>query len=77
MSLSLPDGFKLTAGTRVHSSDDPRLHLSGTLDGSVVHLPYYGQTTLGMFDHSLGGDSLSELNQLHADHPDLFRHSGF
>lgn len=65
-SLDWPvHGFK-SAGSAVHG--DP-LHVTGTFAGSnrKSHVPYVGQTTLPMFDHSLGSTfrmpELSALSQ--------------
>jgi hypothetical protein len=76
--MNLPDGFEFTHGTSIHSSHgDPRLHLTGTLGGETVHLPYHGQTTLGMFDHGLGAHKFGDVQSLHERFPDVFRNSGF
>ncbi len=74
----LPPGLILNAGDSVHtSSHDPYPHLTGRLDGKTVHVPYYGQTTLGMFDRNLPGHRLGDLAELHDRFPSTFRDSGF
>ena len=74
--LELNNDFLFTKGTSIHTSDDPRPHLSGSLYGEPVHIPYFGQTTLGMFDRSLGGHTFDEVNNLHSNFPNLFKDSG-
>jgi hypothetical protein len=74
--MNVPEGFEFTDGTSIHTSSDPRPHLTGTLDGETVHLPYYGQTTLGMFDRDLGAHTVDEVQNLHDEFPDVFEDSG-
>jgi hypothetical protein len=72
--------FKLTGGTGIHSSSNLegywKPHLTGTLDDEPVHIPYRGQTTLGMFDKSLGVPTVSKMYELHRDFPSVFKGSG-
>ena len=77
MSLNLPNGFELSRGDSIHTSNDPCPHLTGSMGGNTVHLPYSGQTTLGMFDSGLGGHRLGDVQQLHQQFPTVFRNSGF
>lgn len=75
--MNLPDCFEWSHGDRIHTSEgDPKPHLTGTLGGSTVHLPYYGQTTLGMFDGSLPGARFGEVEKLHGQFPSTFKDSG-
>lgn len=75
--MNTPQGFQFTNGTSIHASrSDPRPHLTGSLGGQKVHLPYHGQTTLGMYDTKLGGHTFGEVNQLHQSYPGLFKNSG-
>ena len=75
--MNLPAGFEFTHGTSIHTSADPCSHLTGSLNGETVHIPYKGQTTLGMFERSLGGHTFEEVNDLHERFPAAFRQSGF
>jgi hypothetical protein len=75
--IKLPDGFQFTHGDSIHTSkDDPHPHLTGTFNGITVHIPYYGQTTLGMFDRSLPGHRIGEMEHLHKAFPSVFKDSG-
>jgi hypothetical protein len=76
MSFGLPQGFQFTHGDSIHTSGDTRPHLTGSVDGQTVHVPYYGQTTLGMFDRDLPGHRLGDVERLHAANQILFRDSG-
>lgn len=76
-NLKLPNGFQFTHGDSIHTSNDPKPHLTGTLNGSTTHIYYHGQTTLGMFDRSLPGHRLGEVNSLHNSFPNTFKKSGF
>lgn len=75
--LEIPAGFQFTHGDSIHTSADPRPHLTGTLQGVTVHIPYGGQTTLGMFDTALGGHRVGDVGVLHDRFPGAFRNSGF
>jgi hypothetical protein len=77
MSLELPSGVGVTHGTSIHTSSDQRPHLTGTLGGTTIHLPYHGQTTLGMFDRGLGAHKLEDVQALHERFPGVFKASGF
>lgn len=77
--MKLPDGFSATGGWSIHKCDchpDQQPHLTGTLNGKPAHIEYRGQTTLGMFDRSLGGHTFGEVNQLHSQFPSVFKDSG-
>lgn len=82
-NLDLPNGFQFTAGDSIHTNNsnhpnaDRMPHLSGTLNGSTTHIPYQGQTTLGMYDRSLPGHRLNDVRDLHQSYPDTFNKSGF
>jgi hypothetical protein len=74
--LPLPLGFE-DKGESIHTSPgDMMPHLTGSFGGKAKHIRYYGQTTLGMFDRSLPGHRLSELDSLHEQFPALFKDSG-
>ena len=75
--LNLPDGLKLDRGDSIHTSNDPRPHLTGLLNGDRVHIPWQGQTTLGMFDRDLGGHRLNDVGSLVDRFPSVFKESGF
>lgn len=75
-SLTPPDDFELTHGDSIHTSDDPKPHLTGTRDGSTDHVYYNGQTTIGMYDRSMGGHRLGEVKDLHDNNPGVFEDSG-
>ena len=74
--MIIPSGFQ-PCGDSIHvSRGDSRPHLTGDLGGNPVHLPYYGQTTLGMFDRSLPGHRLGDVQSLHEQFPNVFKDSG-
>ena len=75
--FDLPNGLILDRGDSIHTSTDPRPHLTGLMEGHHVHLPWHGQTTLGMFDRDLGGHRLHEVESLVDRFPTVFRESGF
>lgn len=76
MSLPLPLGFE-PHGDSIHiSHGDAWPHMTGSLHGESVHIPYHGQTTLGMFDRNLPGHRLGEVESLHARFPGVFKNSG-
>ncbi len=74
--METPDNFQFTHGDSIHTSRGNAPHLRGTVDGNLVHLPYSGQTTLGMFDRSLPGHRLADVEALHEKFPETFRDSG-
>ena len=76
-NLNLRDSWAFPNGTSVHTSADPLPHISPMVGGHTIHVPYHGQTTLGMFDRSLPGHKLDDLGKLFDLHPDVFRKSGF
>jgi hypothetical protein len=79
MSLPLPLGFGKTNGDSIHTHPPkyPLPHLTGTLQGETVHIPYHGQTTLGMFDRkNLPGHRLGDVENLHRQFPNVFKNSG-
>jgi hypothetical protein len=76
-NFDLPPGF-IPRGDSIHG-DEPRPHLTGAywVGGPTVHLPYVGQTTLGMFDTSCGAaHRLGDVRQLAERFPSIFRDSG-
>jgi hypothetical protein len=81
LRMSQPFGF-VCKGTHIHVSlpprndPDPHPHLTGDLNGEKIHVHYFGQTTLGMFDQSLPGNTVPELKKLKAQFPWLFKDSG-
>jgi len=76
VSFSPPAAFGFTHGDSIHTSRDPRPHLTGSCGGETVHKEFAGQTTLGMFDRSLGGHRLGEVERLATQFPSVFRDSG-
>lgn len=76
VSFSPPAGFQFTHGDSIHTSRDPRPHLTGSLGGETVHVPFVGQTTLGMFDRSVGAHRLGDVERLSSQFPSVFRDSG-
>ena len=77
--MDILNDFSFSHGTSIHKcschADQPP-HLTGSLLGETEHIPYYGQTTLGMFDQSLGGHTFDEVDHLHSQFPSVFRDSG-
>ncbi|GEM_PF-6880647 len=74
--LKLTEGFKFTKGDSIHiSRREPYPHLTGMLNGKTIHIKYFGQTTLGMFDRSLPGHRLGELKILHKEFSSIFKDS--
>ncbi|MDW3210310.1 MAG: hypothetical protein R8N23_10610 [Reichenbachiella sp.] len=75
--IDIPDNFSMK-GDRIHVSSDPNPHLTGRWNGqrTADHIPYHGQTTLGMFDNSLPGGSIGEVNDLMQKFPNTFNDSG-
>ena len=76
LSMNAPGGPFQMHGDSIHTSDGNAPHLSGSYAGVGVHIPYVGQTTLGMYDRSLGAHRLGEVANLHDRFPDTFRDSG-
>lgn len=82
-NMTLPQDICMTGGDSIHASTDRRTgeinppHLTGSCNGKTVHTPYYGQTTLGMFDSSLGAHRISDVQNLHEQFPSVFGNSGF
>lgn len=74
--LKPPANFQFTCGDSIHTSSDTRPHLTGSLNNETCHVRYYGQTTLGMFDRSLPGHRLDDVQNLHEKFPNLFKDSG-
>jgi len=75
-TLIPPPGFQFNHGDSIHTSMDTHPHLTGTMNGQTVHVPYYGQTTLGMFDRNLPGHRLDDISNLHQQNPSVFKDSG-
>ncbi len=75
--INLPENFA-HRGDRIHVSDDLKPHLTGRFDGNSNsdHIYYSGQTTLGMFDNSLPGGRIGEVNDLMQKFPNTFKDSG-
>ncbi|MEK7552154.1 MAG: hypothetical protein AAB534_01935 [Patescibacteria group bacterium] len=71
----IPPGLEHLFGDSVHTSRDPRPHITGSRDGEKVHVPVIGQTTIPMFEQ--GGHRLGEVKRLSERFPDVFRDSGF
>jgi len=76
ISFTPPVGFRFTHGDSIHTSRDPHPHLTGRFKGETVHKPFVGQTTLGMFDRSLGGHRMGDVERLAGQFPSVFRDSG-
>ena len=75
--IILPENFS-HRGDKIHVSNDPKPHLTGAWDGNskADHIYYSGQTTLGMFDNSLPGARIGEVNDLMQKFPNTFNDSG-
>jgi len=75
-SFTPPSGFQFTHGDSIHTSRDPRPHLTGSINGETVHVPFNGQTTLGMFDRNAGAHRLGDVEGLANQFPSVFKDSG-
>lgn len=75
-SFTPPSGFQFTHGDSIHTSGDPRPHLTGAINSETVHVPFTGQTTLGMFDRNTGAHRLGDVEQLTEQFPNVFKDSG-
>lgn len=71
-----PEGFDFSKGDSIHTSEDPKPHLTGSMNGETVHVPFSGQTTLGMFDRECGTHRLGDVEKLASENPSVFRDSG-
>ena len=75
-SFSPPSDFQVSHGDSIHTSRDPHPHLTGTSGGETVHVPFVGQTTLGMFNRDMGAHRLGDVECLANEFPTVFKDSG-